>query len=93
MAVLCKRLLHVLTRAKKNIVAYEPAAPKGDRGRPSVCGKKIILASLFAQEKKAFVPTVLRLYGKKTPVSYCCLDLIWKPAKEKIRFVLVIDKW
>lgn len=84
-----QRLLHVVTRARKNIVAYEPAAPKGGRGRPSVYGKKIILASLFAQEKKAFVPTVLWLYGKKTSISYYCLDLIWKPAKEKIRFVLV----
>ncbi|MBS3948446.1 MAG: hypothetical protein KGZ57_09155 [Dethiobacter sp.] len=50
-----QRLLHVLTRAKKNIVAYAPTVPKGGRGRPSVLGKKIILASLFAQEKEAAV--------------------------------------
>ena len=32
---------------------------------------------------------MLRLYGKKTSISYYCLDLIWKPLKDKVRFVLV----
>jgi hypothetical protein len=84
-----QRLLHVLTRAKKNIVAYEPAAPRKGRGRPAVYGKKVKLANLFTQKKQEFTSSVMRLYGKKTQISYYCLDLIWKPAKEKIRFVLV----
>lgn len=85
-----QRLLHVLTRAKKNIVAYEPAAPRsGGKGRPPVYGKKVRLASLFAQKEQEFILTELRLYGKKTKVSYYCLDLIWKPLKDKARFVLV----
>jgi len=84
-----ERLLHVLTRAKKNIVAYEDPAPKKGRGRPPIYGKKIILKSLFAQKQEAFAPIVLRLYGKKTPLSYYYLDLIWKPLKDKVRFVLI----
>lgn len=82
-----QRLLHVLTRARKNVVAYETPVRKKGKGRPSRYGKKIILADLFVKE--AFVPTTLRLYGKKTAVSYYCLDLIWKPLKDKVRFVLV----
>ncbi len=84
-----ERLLHVLTRAKKNIVAYEPAAPKAGRGRPAVYGKKIKLANLFSQKKQEFTSSCMRLYGKKTQISYYCVDLIWKPAKQKVRFVLV----
>ena len=84
-----QRLLHVITRAKKNIVAYEPAAPRDGRGRPPIYGKKVKLASLFARKKQEFTSSVMRLYGKQTQISYYCLDLIWKPAKEKIRFVLV----
>jgi hypothetical protein len=30
-------------------------------------------------------------YGKKRKVSFLCLDLIWKPIKAKVRFVLVVD--
>jgi hypothetical protein len=84
-----QRLLHVLTRAKKNVVAYETPVRKKGKGRPRRYGKKIILADLFVKKQEAFVPTILRLYGKKTPVSYYCLDLIWKPLKDKVRFVLV----
>jgi hypothetical protein len=85
-----QRLLHVLTRAKKNIVGYEkPTALKKGRGRPPLYGRKIKLADLFVQKEKEFVSTVLQLYGKKTSVSYYCLDLIWKPLKDKMRFVLI----
>lgn len=84
-----QRLLHVLTRAKKNIVAYKPAVSKSGRGRPAIYGKKVTLISLFTQKKQAFTTSVIQLYGKKTQISYYCLDLIWKPAKQKVRFVLV----
>jgi len=29
------------------------------------------------------------LYGKKTEVKYLCLDLIWRPVKTLVRFVVV----
>lgn len=83
-------LLHVLTRGKKNAVAYESPVPKnGGQGRPPFYGKKVRLADLFKQKEQQFVSTELRLYGKKTKVSYYCLDLIWKPIKDQLRFVLV----
>jgi len=84
-----QRLLHVLTQAKKNIVAYEPAIAKNGRGRPAIYGKKIKLAELFSRKKQAFNSVSMRLYGKKTQLAFYCVDLFWKPAKQKIRFVLV----
>ena len=31
----------------------------------------------------------MELYGKQTKVKYLCLDLIWRPVKKLVRFVLV----
>jgi len=31
----------------------------------------------------------MELYGKQSEVQYLCLDLIWRPAKKLVRFVLV----
>ncbi|MDI6814449.1 MAG: hypothetical protein QMD10_13095 [Desulfitobacteriaceae bacterium] len=38
-----------------------------------------------------FQTLTLTLYGKEVTLSYLCLDLLWKPIKEKVRFVLVMD--
>lgn len=48
-----------------------------------------MISKLFAPKETKFTPTKFLLYGKKMNVSYYCVDLFWKPAKEKIRFVLV----
>jgi hypothetical protein len=91
-----KRLLHVITRAKGNVTAYKgvpsPApSEKRSKGRPPVWGEKVHLADLFSQRVEQFQTVTLNLYGKDTLISYLCVDLLWKPARDKIRFVLVKD--
>jgi hypothetical protein len=87
-----RRLVHIVTRAKSNAVAYDdPPAETGARGRPRKYGPKLKLMTLFDSRAAAFEQTVIELYGCCKTVSFLCLDLIWKPAGEKIRFVLVAD--
>jgi len=87
-----KRLVHLVTRAKSNVVAYEgPPPPTGGRGRPRTYGAKFNLMALFENKLEAFVETELEIYGQSKALSVLCLDLIWKPVQEKIRFVLVAD--
>jgi hypothetical protein len=85
-------LVHVVTRAKSNVVGYgDPLSKTGRRGRPCTYGPKLKLMALFEARAAAFEQTVIELYGGCKTVSFLCLDLIWKPVGEKIRFVLVKD--
>jgi hypothetical protein len=87
-----QRLVHLVTRAKSNAVAYEdPPAKTCGRGRPRKYGPKLKLMALFESRAEAFEPATIELYGCLKTVSFLCLDLIWKPVGEKIRFVLVVD--
>jgi len=85
--------VHIVTRAKKNIVAYVPARPpkKPKRGRPKVYGKKLKLAQLFDSKAKAyqFQTAQAMVYERRETVKYLVLDLLWKPVKGMLRFVLV----
>ena len=87
-----QRLIHVVTRAKSNVVAYEDPPPKTGRpGRPRKYGAKLCLMDLFESMAEQFEQTTIALYGKCKQVSFLCLDLVWKPIGEKVRFVLVLD--
>ena len=87
-----QRLAHLVTRAKSNVVAYEDPPPKtAGRGAPRKYGNKLKLMSLFKHRRKDFQQTTLEIYKEKKTILFLCLDLIWKPIKEKVRFVLVID--
>ncbi|MCP3680809.1 MAG: hypothetical protein GY782_11365 [Gammaproteobacteria bacterium] len=87
-----ERLVHLITRAKSNAVAYEDPPPKtGGRGAPRKYGAKLTIAKLFHDRLDEFQETTIEIYKKSQTVQYLCLDLIWKPIKEKLRFVLVID--
>jgi len=82
---------HLLSRAKKNAVAYE-AAPKtpNKRGRPTKYGNKVKLASLFS-DPALFTQAPSPVYGEKdTVLKYLVQDLMWKPAGCLVRFVAVI---
>lgn len=86
------RLVHIVTRAKSSTVAYEDPPPRtGRRGRPREYGTKLKLAKLFDDLSDRFRKIDIELYGKRRTVSFLCLDLIWKPVGEKVRFVLVSD--
>lgn len=74
------QLLHIITRAKKNTVAYEDPKPRtGRRGRPPVRGDRVVLVDLFAKSADKFQPLSINIYGKNSSLSYLCLDLIWRP--------------
>jgi hypothetical protein len=85
-------LLEVITRAKQFAVAYrEPERRSGKRkGRCRIYGKKVILKTLFGENRKDFINTKLMLYGKKTEVQYLCVDLIQHPTRRRVRYVLTI---
>ncbi len=87
-----RRLIHVVTRAKSNVVAYEDPVPNpGGVGRPRIYGIKLRLMDLFESMGDRFEKTTIVLYGQRKEVSFLCLDLIWRPIREKVRFVLVRD--
>jgi hypothetical protein len=87
-----QRLVHLVTRAKSNVVGYEDPPPKtGRKGRPKKYGKKLKLIKLFENRLNEFQEATIEIYKEKKTVLFLCLDLLWKPIGEKVRFVLVID--
>lgn len=83
--------LHIITRAKKNVVAWLPAPKKepGKRGPAPVYGEKLKLMNLFDSSPFPFSTMPAQIYDSVETVRYLVLDLLWKPAKSTIRFVLV----
>lgn len=87
-----ERLLHIITRAKDNVVAYEPQPlTYCGRGRPPKYGRKIKLKKLFSTRKNDFTTVEVSVYGEVRTVTVLCLDLLWKPLQDVLRFVLVKD--
>jgi hypothetical protein len=82
--------LTILVRAKKNYVAYHPAEPKEEKGpgRPRKYGEKVKLYDLFEQPE-LFEQEEALIYGKREKVSYCVVNLFWRPFGQMLRFVLV----
>jgi hypothetical protein len=83
--------LHILTRAKKNVVAYgqPPPSRRPRRGRRRVYGRKFKLMKLFDARPGDFLSAKVMVYQQQETVRYRVLDLIWKPAKGLVRFILV----
>lgn len=87
-----KRLVHIVTRAKNNVVGYgRPPGKTGAPGRPRKYGPKLNLMTLFETRAASFEQATIEVYGCCKTVSFLCLDLIWKPVGEMIRFILVAD--
>lgn len=84
--------IHILTRAKKNVVAYgdPPKKKKHQRGRPKEYGQKLKLMNLFDSKAKryTFHKTQANIYGQNEDIRYLVPDLLWRPVKSKLRFVL-----
>jgi len=85
--------IHILVRAKKNVVAFGKP-PKKDphkRGPARKYGKKIKLIKLFdsTTECYRFQTIEADIYGQKETVRYLTLNLLWKPIKGMLRFILV----
>jgi DDE superfamily endonuclease len=82
---------HLVTRAKNNAVAYlpVPAPERRRRGRPRIYGQKVRLKDL-AQDDAAFTAAPSPVYGENNvTLLYRSLDLVWRPAKRMVRFVIV----
>jgi len=84
---------HLVSRVKKNAVAYEqPAKPDGPkrRGRPRKYGAKISLRSMFG-EPDTMQEAASPVYGEKAvTIKFRCQNLLWRPVGILVRFVAVI---
>lgn len=82
---------HLVSRAKRNAVAYLPvvASERRGRGRPKVFGEKVCLKDL-ALEQGAFTEAPSPVYGERNvTLRYRTLDLLWRPLGSLVRFVIV----
>jgi hypothetical protein len=87
-----ERLLHIITRAKSNIVAREEKSQVySGRGRPRQYGKRIKLNELFTTRADDFSTVTVNTYGETKRLEILCLDLVWQAIQEKLRFVLIKD--
>jgi hypothetical protein len=90
-AKLINETLYILTRAKKNVVAYTKPVKKRKvkRGRPRLYGDKIKLMTLFSTRAHKFETVKTEIYNKTETVKYYTVDLLWRPIKDTLRFVLI----
>lgn len=82
---------HLVTRVRKNTVAYKPAPrPKRRRrGRPRLYGTRVRLRDLLL-DRHAFQSVPSPVYGESdVTISYRCVNLLWRPVGRLVRFVLV----
>lgn len=82
---------HLISKARINTVAYEPAPKrrKRKRGRPKQYGRKVRLRNLF-KGWQAFQEARSPVYGEENVViQYRAVELLWRPIGKLVRFVLV----
>ena len=85
---------HVVSRARKNAVAFYPFVPSPDsdrkpRGRPRHYGEKVRLIDLAAQEQY-FIAVPSPVYGEhNVTLRYRMIELLWRPLGRLVRFVIV----
>ena len=82
---------HLVSRVRKNAVAYYPAPPTkpGKRGRKKVYGEKVKLFSFF-DDACTMLKAQSPIYGETNVIlKYKTIDLLWRPIGIMVRFVLV----
>ena len=82
---------HLVTRVRITTRAYHQAPPakKRKRGRPKFYGKKVLLRDYF-QHLEDFLTAPRPVYGEdNVSIQYLCMDLLWRPIGQLVRFVLV----
>lgn len=84
---------HLISRVRRSAVAYLPApAPAGrrKRGRPRLYGRRIKLWTLFDSDKETWQSAESPVYGERgVTIRFLSRDLIWRPVRALMRFVLV----
>lgn len=82
----CQRV-HLITRAKRNYVGFFD----WQDGRKKYQDKdKVSLSDIF-DFPRLFEQAELEIHGKLKTVRFYCVDLLWKPVKGNVRFVMVVD--
>lgn len=88
-----KPFVQVVTRAKKNYVAYWPAhaKPTGKRGARRRYGNKLVLSEVF-KHRYLFQATEVEVYGKTETVLLLSRPLLWRPLgwRHPLQFVWAI---
>lgn len=82
---------HPVTRIKNNAVGYKIPVPtqRKKRGRPRKYGERVPLVSIRLQPGP-FHKAASPIYGDKgVTIRYRVRDLLWKPAGQIVRFVIV----
>ena len=83
---------HLITRVKRNSVAYYPAPPMlgaRHRGRPRKYGEKIKVASLL-KDTRQLTDAASPVYGEQNvTIRFRTADLLWRPVGILVRFVAV----
>ncbi len=82
---------HLVTRVRRNAVAYRPPAVprRRRRGRPRRYGRKIHLVRLLRGER-GFETAPSPVYDEKNVrIAYGYRDLLWRPVGRLVRFVFV----
>lgn len=83
---------HLVTRVRKNAVAYHPAPTPERRkpGRPRLYGQKVALGSLF-DDDEAMQILDSPVYGESgVQLRVRTIDLLWRPVGRLARFAAVI---
>jgi len=83
--------LVILTRAKKNYVAYFPATPK-PAGRPGPqprYGEKVHLMEVF-DHPQGFDGVECCVYGQRELVRLMSVPLLWRPLGEELLFIFAL---
>lgn len=84
---------HLVSRAKSNVVAYQPYLQQKEskkRGRPRKYGDKVKLSTLLEQTA-SMQEAPSPVYGEdNTTLRYAVHDLLWRPTGSLVRFVLVV---
>jgi hypothetical protein len=82
---------HLVTRVRRNAVAYErpPRRRRRGPGRPRKYGRKRRLEAIL-QQGSGFVTAPSPVYDESgVEIAYAHRDLLWRPVGELVRFVFV----
>lgn len=89
---LYRRGQHLISRVRRNAVAYLPAKPsaKPRRGRPRLYGKKIKLKDILKNTTEMISGRGTLYDEVDSRFLYRSLDLVWRPVGTLVRFVFVV---
>ncbi|MBU1486970.1 hypothetical protein KKH56_02820 [bacterium] len=82
-----EQLVHLIARAKSNYVGYSKPCANQKRFQEK---DKINLIDIF-NSPELFKEVELTIYGEVKTIKYYFLHLLWRPTKDFINFVWIID--